>query len=131
MQLSTTIRQEDEEKTFTFEEQGDFVELNGKYYLRYVEHQNGQETPVQFRLDDQVHLHRNGEMTTILNFDPIQETVTRYRTQYGVIQLKVATSRLDKAVDPIEPSGKLEVDYTLATAGQVVGSYQLQLQFKA
>lgn len=107
------------------------MELNGKYYLRYVEHQNGQATPVQFRLDDQVHLHRNGELTTLLDFDQETPTYTRYRTQYGVIRLEVLTSRLEKKVDPATPAGQLIVDYALKTAGQVVGSYQLQLQFRA
>lgn len=107
------------------------MELNGKYYLRYIEHQNGQATPVQFRLDDQVHLHRNGELTTLLDFDLAAPTYTRYRTQYGVIRLEVLTSRLEKEIDPGIPAGQLHLEYALKTAGQIVGSYQLQLQFGA
>lgn len=129
--LVTTIRQDGQEEQFSFDESGNFVELNGKYYLRYVEHQNGQVTPVQFRLDDQVHLHRNGELTTLLDFDLEAPTYTRYRTQYGVIRLEVSTTQLKKEVDPTVPAGRLRVNYTLATGGQVVGSYQLQLQFMA
>lgn len=131
MHLATTIRQDDQQEQFTFDEDGNFVELNGKYYLRYVEHQNGQTTPVQFRLDDQVHLHRNGELTTLLDFDLAAPTYTRYRTQYGVIRLEVLTSRLEKEVDPGTPAGRLQLEYVLKTAGQIVGSYQLQLQFGA
>lgn len=129
--MVTTIRQGDQQEHFDFTENGDFVELNGKYYLRYVEHQQGQATPVQFRLDDHVHLHRNGELETQLDFDSDRPTITRYRTKYGVIRLEVATSRLEKKVDPLIPAGHLDVDYTLSTGGQVVGNYQLQLQFKA
>lgn len=131
MHLATIIRQDDQQEQFTFDEDGNFVELNGKYYLRYVEHQNGQATPVQFRLDDQVHLHRNGELTTLLDFDLTAPTYTRYRTQYGVIRLEVLTSRLEKEVDPGIPAGQLQLEYKLKTAGQIVGSYQLQLQFEA
>lgn len=129
--LATTIRQDGQQESFSFDEAGNFVELNSKYYLRYVEHQNGQATPVQFRLDDQVHLHRSGELTTLLNFDLNAPTFTRYRTQYGVIRLTVNTTQLEKTVDPAKATGKLKVNYTLATGGQVVGSYQLQLQFTA
>jgi uncharacterized beta-barrel protein YwiB (DUF1934 family) len=105
--------------------------LNGKYYLRYVEHQNGQATPVQFCLDNQVHLHREGVMRTQLEFDQEKETVTRYRTEYGVIRLGVVTKRLEKDLDLAVPAGHLNVDYVLKTGGQEVGNYQLQLQFRA
>lgn len=105
--------------------------MNGKYYLRYVEHQNGQDTPVQFRLDNQVHLHREGAMRTQLEFDQEKETVTRYRTEYGVIRLGVVTKRLEKDLDLDVPAGHLNVDYVLKTGGQEVGNYQLQLQFRA
>ncbi|WP_283621749.1 DUF1934 domain-containing protein [Limosilactobacillus avium] len=129
--MTTTIRQDGQQENFTFSEDGNFVELNGKYYLRYVEHQNGQATPVQFRLDDQVHLHREGAMRTQLEFDQEKETVTRYRTEYGVIRLGVVTKRLEKDLDLDVPMGHLNVDYVLKTGDQEVGNYQLQLQFKA
>lgn len=130
VQLTTVIEQDGQREQFTFNEAGNFVELNGKYYLRYLEHQNGQTTSVQFRLDDHIHLHRSGELTTLLNFDLNKPLPTRYRTQYGVISLEVRTSRLEKELTPAIPAGQLAVDYSLAAAGQVVGSYRLRLQFK-
>lgn len=131
VKLTTTIRQDNQQESFSFSEDGNFVELNGKYYLRYIEHQNGQAIPVQFRLDSQVHLHREGTMRIQLEFDQEKETVTRYRTEYGVICLEVVTKRLEKDLDPAVPMGHLNVDYVLKTGGQEVGNYQLQLQFKA
>lgn len=128
--LTTVIEQEGQRERFSFDEAGNFVELNGKYYLRYLEHQQGKTTPVQFRLDDQVHLHRSGEVTTLLNFDLAKAMPTRYQTQYGVINLEVETSRLEKKVTPATPAGQLAVDYALVAAGQTVGSYQLRLQFQ-
>lgn len=77
-----------------------------------------------------MHLHRSGELTTLLNFDSAAPTATRYRTQYGIISLEVQTSRLEKEIDPTIPAGQLKVDYSLVTAGQTVGSYQLRLQFQ-
>ncbi len=49
MDLSTIIDQNGQQEKFTFTEEGTFVEMNGKYYLRYIEHQDGQETPVQIK----------------------------------------------------------------------------------
>ena len=128
--MTTVIEQDGQQERFSFNETGNFVELNGKYYLRYLEHQQGHSTPVQFRLDDQVHLHRSGELTTLINFDLAAPTATRYRTQYGIISLEVQTSRLEKEIDPTIPAGQLKVDYSLVTAGQTVGSYHLRLQFR-
>lgn len=127
--LTSTIQQDGQSERFDFAEKGTFVELNGKYYLRYIEHQGNQATPVQFRLDDQVHLHRAGDVQTQLNFDPMAPTDTRYRTDYGIIRLMVKTARLDKKIDPAIPAGRMIVEYTLSNKEQIVGTYYLQLQF--
>lgn len=70
-------------------------------------------------------------MRTQLEFDQEKETVTHYRTEYGVIRLGVVTKRLEKDLDLDVPMGHLNVDYVLKTGDQEVGNYQLQLQFKA
>lgn len=127
--LTSTIQQDGQSERFDFAEKGTFVELNGKYYLRYIEHQGNQATPVQFRLDDQVHLHRAGDVQTRLNFDSMAPTDTRYRTDYGIIRLMVKTARLDKKIDPAIPAGRMIVEYTLSNKEQIVGTYYLQLQF--
>ncbi|PMB82278.1 DUF1934 domain-containing protein [Limosilactobacillus pontis] len=130
--LKTTMEQDGQHETFAFEEDGEFIVLNDKYYLRYYEHQNGQATPVQFRLDDgEVHIHRQGATETWLVFDPEQPTITRYRTEYGVMQLQVVTSRLDRVLDPDTPAGRLFLCYHLQSGGQEIGSYQIELHFTA
>ena len=126
------MEQDGQHETFAFEEDGEFIVLNDKYYLRYYEHQNGQATPVQFRLDDgEVHIHRQGATETWLVFDPEQPTITRYRTEYGVMQLQVVTSRLDRDLDPTIPAGRLSLGYRLQGGGQEIGSYQIELHFTA
>ncbi|WP_234982424.1 DUF1934 domain-containing protein [Limosilactobacillus caccae] len=132
VKLATTISQDGQQEHFSFTEAGSFVEMNGKYYLRYLEHQQGQETPVQVRFDEQlVRLRRKSVVETNLLFDPHRSTVMRYRTQYGLINLEVATEKLDLQLDPATPAGRLRVSYRLKNAGQIVGSYQLELQFMA
>ncbi|MBB1079003.1 DUF1934 domain-containing protein [Limosilactobacillus sp. STM2_1] len=130
VKLSTTITQDGQQEHFDFVEAGSFVEINGKYYLRYLEHQDGQETPVQIKFEDElVRLRRRGSSETNLFLDPRQETVMRYRTQYGILNLNVVTEHLEKEVDVQQPAGQVSIKYQLKQAGQIIGSYQLELQF--
>ena len=132
MDLSTIIDQNGQQEKFTFTEEGTFVEMNGKYYLRYIEHQDGQETPVQIKFEDElIRLRRRGNVETNLFLDPTQETIMRYQTEYGMIKIEVLTESLEKDVDVKAPAGHLSVKYQLKQAGQLIGSYQLELQFAA
>lgn len=132
VKLSTTINQGGQQEDFTFTEEGTFVEMNGKYYLRYIEHQDGQETPVQVKFEDElIRLRRRGNVETNLFLDPHQETIMRYRTEYGMINIDVLTESLEKDVDIDAPAGHASVKYQLKQAGQLIGSYQLELQFTA
>ncbi|MCD7135319.1 DUF1934 domain-containing protein [Limosilactobacillus rudii] len=124
------MTQDGQQEHFDFVEAGSFVEINGKYYLRYLEHQDGQETPVQIKFEDElVRLRRRGSSETNLFLDPRQETVMRYRTQYGILNLNVVTEHLEKEVDVQQPAGQVSIKYQLKQAGQIIGSYQLELQF--
>lgn len=130
--LTTVITQEGQTERFSFTEAGQFVELNGKYYLRYTEHQEGQATPVRFRFEDPlVWLQRSGVVETNLEFDLTKSTRMRYQTAYGTIILDVATTELVQELDADRPAGHVRVSYQLKNAGIVVGTYQLELQFAA
>lgn len=132
VKLKTTMEQDGQQDEYSFEEEGQFVQLGGKYYLRYKEHQDGQETPVQIRLsDDLVNLRRSGLRETNFDFTLERPTKSRYQTEYGIIGMEVTTDKLEIEFDPEEANGKLEVQYRLAANNQLIGTYQLQLQFSA
>lgn len=118
---------------YQFEEDGQFVTLeNGQHYLRYVEHQDRQATPVQFRLDrNEIHLVRNGAQRTHLKFTPGGENLTHYQTEYGRIALRVVTNDLQADLDFPASLGEIKICYQLLVADQLVGNYQIQLQFGA
>lgn len=120
-----------ETEHFEFTESGQLIRLNGgQIYLRYLEHQDNQETPVQFRLDeDRVQLDRRGPRQTRLVFEAGSETTTRYQTEYGIIHLGVETRQLIKKVDFTNHAGSLQAAYRLKNQGQVLGTYRIQLQF--
>ena len=120
-----------ETEHFECTESGQLIRLNGgQVYLRYLEHQDNQETPVQFRLDeDRVQLDRRGPRQTRLVFEAGAETMTRYQTEYGIIHLGVETRQLIKKVDFTNHTGSLQATYRLKNQGQVLGTYRIQLQF--
>lgn len=126
------MTQDDQQESFEFSEDGEFIDLNGKLYLRYLEHQGGVTTPVRFRLDDgEVALHRQGATETWLNFDMTAPTITRYQTEYGMMQFQVVTTELESSLDSTVPAGELKVSYQLKAGEQIIGTYQLELQFAA
>lgn len=130
VKMASVMTQDGGQSRFTFEEDGQLATVGGKHYLRYTEHQHGVATPVQFRLDhDRVHLLRSGDATTRLVFDEAAATTSRYQTAYGPIDLQVVTKHLDAALDWEEASGQVELAYELHSAGALVGSYQVSLQF--
>lgn len=130
VQLTTTMEQDGQEDHYHFDEQGEFIELNGTYYLRYQEHQAGQTTPVQFRLgDNELHLRRRGVRETNFAFVADQTTKARYKTEYGVIALGVTTNRLLVMLDAEHAQGSIDLQYQLVANQQLIGTYQLQLQF--
>ena len=129
--LTTSMTMGSETEHFEFTESGQLIRLNGgQIYLRYLEHQDNQETPVQFRLDeDRVQLDRRGPRQTRLVFEAGSETTTRYQTEYGIIHLGVETRQLIKKVDFTNHAGSLQAAYRLKNQGQVLGTYRIQLQF--
>lgn len=122
-----------ETEEYEFHENGQLAQLGGgQLYIRYIEHQEAIATPVQFRIDrEDVQLDRRGPRETRLLFKNHQETMTRYATEYGMIHLKVLTTYLRKTADLASGHGSIQIDYQLKNAGQVLGTYRIQLHFSA
>lgn len=132
VRLTTTMEQDGQKDEYSFEEEGQFVDLNGTYYLRYQEHQEGIATPVQFRLgSDELHLRRSGPRETNFVFQLAQSTKSRYRTEYGIIDLQVTTNRMAVEFDSEDANGSIDLEYQLTANEQLIGTYQVQLQFAA
>lgn len=118
---------------FEFHEDGQLIQMKGgTAYLTYVEHQDGQETPVKLKLDsDSIHLTRQGPRETNLLFKADETTVSHYQTEYGIIRLEVITQHLQNGLDLDQRTGDLKIHYQLKNGDQLLGSYRLQLQFES
>ena len=131
--LHTVIVIDGQQDEFDFHEAAELIRMQGgSDYLRYVEHQDGQATPVQLKLaNGEIHLTRKGPRETNLLFKDGAATLTRYQTEYGMIPLQVETSLLDNQLDLAKQAGGLRVHYRLKNNEQLLGSYRLQLQFES
>jgi uncharacterized beta-barrel protein YwiB (DUF1934 family) len=131
--LTTSMEIDGNQDHFEFAESGELIHLaDHHHFLRYVEHQQGQATPVQIAINgDQVRLVRKGPRQTKLLFVENGETISKYQTEYGMIPLHVVCDRLIQAIDQEENRGQLEVHYRLKNNGQVLGTYRIKLQFES
>jgi uncharacterized beta-barrel protein YwiB (DUF1934 family) len=131
--LVTTIEQDGQQQQFKFDEPGQLVLVNGHYYLRYHETDQHTSVPVTFRFDDDqtVMLSRSSENRLRIMFNAKQDYETHYKTAYGMMKLIVKTQRLLTDLDLMNAYGKLAIDYELHAQGQLIGKYQIRLQFNA
>ena len=76
-------------------------------------------------------LSRHGQLRSTLVFDQHQTTISKYPTVYGVIDLTVRTQDLKVTIDWLRGQGEVRIKYQLLNQGQLLGNYQIKLQFKA
>ncbi|WP_252902753.1 DUF1934 domain-containing protein [Paucilactobacillus hokkaidonensis] len=131
VKLKTTIVQDDEKQQFDFDEPGQLVQLQDIYYLRYQE--GTKKIPVTFKFDTDgdIYLTRNATNRTRFQFSPNQTFETHYQSEYGLIKLAVKTLKILQEVDFKAGQGKIAIDYQLLSQNQLLGMYQIRLQFNA
>lgn len=130
LKLTTVIRQEGDEETFTFEEYGTITPMGDTLYLRYIENQAGLETPVTFKMTPagEVSLKRSGQSDVRLQFAPDATIPTRYVTPQGSMSIDVRTNDLKTVLD--EDFGHVNVAYSLLAGETLLGDYSLELHFE-
>ncbi|KRL54996.1 hypothetical protein FD35_GL002448 [Furfurilactobacillus rossiae DSM 15814] len=131
--LLTNITQDDDTEQFDFDLPGRLVIVNDNIYLRYVEDDNGQSTPVTFKLngEDDVVLTRSGENGLKFHFLTGKAVTTQYRTPYGIMAVEVATTDLSVRLSDDLSAGRIAIDYQLLAGEQLIGDYQIRLHFTA
>ncbi|CUS26866.1 DUF1934-containing protein [Paucilactobacillus oligofermentans DSM 15707 = LMG 22743] len=130
VKLKTTIIQPEGREEFEFSEPGQFIQMGGAYYLRYTEIQDGIETPVTFKFMDQsVVLTRHSDNRARFEFQLGKSIATHYQSAYGMMNLSVVTKKMVLNLNENENNGELWVDYELKSVDNVIGKYQIRLQF--
>jgi uncharacterized beta-barrel protein YwiB (DUF1934 family) len=133
IQLETQIEQDGQVETFKFDEEGALVDLGAKKYLRYKETKEQLKVPVTFSIAEtgEVFLTRQGQTHLRLPFAKQKVLPTHYQTEYGLMKLDVKTTLLETAISFENAEGKINVDYELYAGNQLLGKYQIRLQFSA
>lgn len=134
IQLKTVVEQEGQIQQFTFDEVGELASLNGAHYLRYHEtssQEGSVPVTIKFSDDGTITLSRNASSRLRVTFDHRRDHETHYQTAYGMIKMTVKTTKLLSQLNLPTGIGNVAVDYELSNQGQLLGKYQIRLQFSA
>lgn len=132
LSFATKITQDGEVENFQFETAGELLVKNGQIFLRYTEILAEQQTQVRFKFESNaVRLSRTGVGQTKLVFIPETKVPAFYQTPAGQMHLETYTTDLSVQIDDKEGHGQIEINYQLIANDQVVGEYELRLQFQA
>lgn len=134
IKLETSIVQNEHQQNFIYESVGQAVQVGNNWYIRYEEKtENGEQfqVMVKFCQDGSIHLTRQGSFRTKLRFVPGELTETTYQTPYGTMLLVTRTKQLQLEFSETPLRGQLKLAYELSTGEELVGNYQLFLDFAA
>ncbi len=134
IKLATKVTQHEETQDFYFDINGQIVNIGDTLYIRYQELQpDGVEVPVTIKImpDGTVQLTRSGEMRLKLKFVYRETVKTSYRTPYGEMLFGTYTRNLHVSLKDRPTSGKIFIEYDLFMADELVGNYQINLDFTA
>lgn len=134
IKLETSIFQNEHRQNFLYESVGQAVQVGSHWYLRYEEKaESGEHFQVMLKLcsDGAVHLTRQGSLRTKFRFVPGEITETSYQTSYGTMLLLTKTKHLQLEFSELPLAGKLQLAYELSTGEEILGNYQLFLEFTA
>lgn len=134
IKMRTIITQGNQTEEFPYDIMGQFFQKSGQTYIRYQESAKKKrqaEVQVTLKITDTgaVHLHRAGETRTKLTFEKEQTHLTHYQTPYGNVPLSIHTQQLFCDIKE-EVTGQIEVHYQLQANEEVLGDYQLFLEFE-
>lgn len=111
---------------------GEFYKENDEFIAVYNETElSGMEgTVTKLRIkDENVILEREGSITTKMEFEKENVTVSLYNTPYGMLELKITTKELYVNID--EDGGEVNIAYEMSVGGQKPLSTELKLKIKS
>ena len=126
--IKTLQQQDGQLNKYQQEFSGRLAKVKENTYLRYEEDQN---LIVTFKVDEKgIWLTRNGlQMKLRLYFDEAKHYETNYQTPFGAIKLTCQTQKV--LFEEENAKGQLAVDYQLFSGEELLGEYNIRLQFEA
>ncbi|MBU9788647.1 DUF1934 domain-containing protein [Lentilactobacillus sp. IMAU92037] len=129
--LETNIVQSGEESNFVFDVTGQLVQVGTSIYIRYTEDAEEGPVPVTIKIMDNgdIKLTRSATNRLQLLFSQGKRVAARYRTPYGLLDVQTVTSALDAEILDQPLRGKVGIDYLLYAGNELLGKYNIRLQF--
>lgn len=130
--LTTAIDQEDQHDDFVFDIEGQLVQMGKTLYLRYIEETVEQgRVPVTIKImpNGDIKLTRSGQNRLQLNFRRGHRLSAQYKTPYGLMNIDTVTPLLNVKIAERPLRGELKIDYLLYGGDQLLGKYNIRLQF--
>ncbi|MSE21040.1 DUF1934 family protein [Lactobacillus parabuchneri] len=129
--LEINILQEGQRSNFVFDVVGQLVRVGTSIYIRYNEDADEGPVPVTIKISDDgnIKLTRSGENRLQLIFSDGKRIAAHYRTPYGMMDVQTVTSALDTEILSSPLRGNVGVDYLLYAGDQLLGKYNIRLQF--
>ncbi|WP_047998833.1 DUF1934 domain-containing protein [Lactiplantibacillus herbarum] len=133
--LETRARQDGETANYALDVDGQLVQMGDVFYLRYkeVSDEAPEPIPVTIKLaaNGDVVLTRNAENRLRLHFSNGKRIRAHYQTPMGLLPVETVTPMLQVRLRERPFAGEVNVDYDLYAGEQLLGNYQLRLQFTA
>lgn len=118
---------------YSVNEMGQLVQVNGSYYLRFnqEDEEAGEtiKTTIKFDEEDNVTIIRAGNEQTRMRFDLEKKTTMRYPTPAGTFLIDIDTRHIELQYKNRPFSGQIKLDYQLTTQDQILGNYNVTIQF--
>ncbi|GAA3603654.1 DUF1934 domain-containing protein [Secundilactobacillus similis] len=132
--LATHTVQDGEASDYVLDVEGQIVQIGETIYLRYREPQEdnqGEPVPVtiKFLPNGDVSLTRNGENRLRMHFSAGKRIRATYRTPYGIVPVETVTPQLRVGFHERPFGGEAAIDYQLYVGQQLLGNYEIRLQF--
>ncbi|MBU7455063.1 DUF1934 domain-containing protein [Leuconostoc fallax] len=132
--LTTKVCLDNEVEEFSFDTLGQLIVKNEAVYIRYTETLPDQpQVHVTFKFDPNgsIRLMRSGDVKTVMTFVDSKEVPASYETPSGRMTMATRTTLLATALDTANLRGETAIDYILTANEQLIGQYEIRLQFNA
>ncbi|MTV82954.1 DUF1934 domain-containing protein [Secundilactobacillus folii] len=132
--LTTHTVQDGQSSDYALDVEGQIVQIGETIYLRYQEPETDDENgsvPVtmKFLPNGDVALTRSGENHLRMHFSAGKRIRATYRTPYGLIPIETVTPQLRVGFHERPFGGSAAIDYLLYAGEQLLGNYEIRLQF--
>lgn len=129
--METIVKQEGQEEIFLFEGQGQIVEMGEWLYLRYTEAETTNKVTIKLsRAGMMTIIRRSGsDLLSRISLDSNKKGSAQIPTQAGMIEIQTNAQKMLQNYQEQPFSGQIQVVYTIGTKEQMLGNYELSLQF--